>query len=125
MKFNAAHKLYSDKFTAEENKEIYGPCCNVHGHNYTLEVHLYGEIDQSTGMVINISDVKKILHEKIHAVLDHRYLNDDVDFFKHNIPTVENIAVFCWQELKETALGPLLDKLKLFETDKNICEYRG
>ena len=40
--FNAAHKLWNDKWTAEKNKEVFGLCANehFHGHNYTIEVKL-------------------------------------------------------------------------------------
>lgn len=123
MHFNAAHKLYSDQLSAEENKKLYTKCCNTHGHNYTLEVYLYGDIDPVTGMVANISDVKQLMHEKIHEVLDHKYLNQDVEFFKKHVPTAENIAVFCWRALINTEIGHLLHKVRLFETERNICEY--
>lgn len=123
MHFNSAHKLYSDKLSAEENHAIYSKCCHTHGHNYTLEVYLHGEIDSVTGMVVNISDVKKIMHEKIHDILDHKYLNEDVEFFKTHVPTAENIAVFCWRELAKTEIAPILHKVRLFETERNICEY--
>ena len=38
--FSAAHRLHSEKLSEEENKALYGPCNNVHGHghNYTIEV---------------------------------------------------------------------------------------
>ena len=45
--FNAAHRLYNPHWDAERNDRVFGICANpnFHGHNYTLEVWVKGEID--------------------------------------------------------------------------------
>ena len=60
--FNAAHRLYNPNYSDEENLKIFGKCSNPnwHGHNYVLEVVVKGEVDESTGFVINQKDLKKI-----------------------------------------------------------------
>ncbi|KAG0269756.1 hypothetical protein DFQ27_002172 [Actinomortierella ambigua] len=77
-------------------------------------------IDPETGMVINISDLKKTLQTAVMDPCDHRNLA---------IPsTTENLAVFLWDSIK-THLPPSdnyrLYKIKLYETDKNVVVYRG
>ena len=61
--FNAAHKLWNADWTDEKNKEVFGLCANknYHGHNYTLEVKVVGEIDSETGYVIDL----KLLNDLI------------------------------------------------------------
>ncbi|XP_043912227.1 6-pyruvoyl tetrahydrobiopterin synthase isoform X2 [Protopterus annectens] len=58
--FSACHRLHSKTLSEEENKKIFGKCNNPngHGHNYKVEVTVYGEIHPVTGMVINITDLK-------------------------------------------------------------------
>ena len=60
--FNAAHKLYNPSLSNEENFEIFGKCSyeNFHGHNYELIVKILGDIDPKTGMVLDLSILKKI-----------------------------------------------------------------
>lgn len=127
VQFNAAHRLHSPKLTNEENLKIYDKCNNKngHGHNYRLEVTLKGSIDPVTGMVANLTDVKKIIEQEICERFDHTHLNHDNNYFKDLVPTVENIAIVCWDLLSQTALNTLLYKLTLHETETNYCTYYG
>ena len=68
----------------EENSAVFGKCCNFHGHNYDLEVVIRGEVNPKTGMVINITDLKHIIEDRVLKLVDHRNLDVDVDFFKTN-----------------------------------------
>jgi len=124
--FSACHRLHSHCLSDEANKELYGKCNNPngHGHNYKVEVVLKGPVDPTTGMVINISDLKVYIEEAIMSVLDHKNLDKDVPYFKSHVSTMENIAVFIWDSLKER-VGSLLYEIKLHETDKNVTWYRG
>ena len=60
--FNSAHRLFQPNWTDEKNDAVYGKCNNpnFHGHNYTLEVWVEGELDQSTGYLIDLKDLKTI-----------------------------------------------------------------
>ena len=62
LPFNC-HRLPSASLIRCEvkNKETFGKCNNLHGHNYKAEFSFSGFIDQETGMVVNISDLKVIL----------------------------------------------------------------
>lgn len=98
--FSAGHRYFTSKLSEEENKEIFGACYTPygHGHNYTLEVTLEGQIDPITGMVINLVDVDQALKEVV-GPLDHKHLNFDIPEFKETVPTTENVAKYCFDKL--------------------------
>ncbi len=125
--FSASHRLHSHLMTAEENKSVFGKCNHVngHGHNYVLEVVLKGPIDSKTGLVFNLSELKKIIEEKVLSKVDHRHLNLDVPEFKDANPTVEVIAQVIWSWLKPAIPNGLLYEVKLHETENNVAIYRG
>ena len=125
--FNAAHKLYNPIWSKEKNLDVFGRCSyeNYHGHNYELIVKFEGEIDQDTGMVMDLSDLKKIIVREIEDVLDHKNLNLDIDYFKDKIPSTENLAVFIWNKLNDSIELEGKLSIVLYETPRNFVEYSG
>ena len=64
---------------------------------YTIvEVTIKGPIDEKTGMVMNLSDLKIYMEESIMKVMDHKNLDKDVPYFNNLVSTTENVAVFIW-----------------------------
>ena len=55
--FCAAHKLYRNDLSLEQNVALFGKCANPngHGHNFTLQATFKGEMDPTTGMVIDFA----------------------------------------------------------------------
>ena len=130
--FSACHRLHSKHLSDLENKTVFDKCNNPngHGHNYVVEVTMKGKINPRTGMVINISDLKKMMNTAIMEPLDHKNIDKDVSYFSNGIvSTVENIAVYVWknieQLLSESEFTAALDNVKIWETEKNIVVYRG
>ena len=125
--FNAAHKLYNPIWSEEKNLDVFGRCSyeNYHGHNYELIVKFEGEIDQDTGMVMDLSDLKKIIVREVEDVLDHKNLNLDIDYFKDKIPSTENLAVFIWNKLNDSIELEGKLSIVLYETPRNFVEYSG
>jgi 6-pyruvoyltetrahydropterin/6-carboxytetrahydropterin synthase len=125
--FNAAHKLYNPIWSKEKNLDVFGRCSyeNYHGHNYELIVKFEGEIDQDTGMVMDLSDLKKIIVREVEDVLDHKNLNLDIDYFKDKIPSTENLAVFIWNKLNDSIELEGKLSIVLYETPRNFVEYSG
>jgi len=125
--FSACHRLHSKSLRDEENLAIFGKCNNPagHGHNYKVEVTVKGEVSPVTGMVINITDVKKAMNTAIMDVLDHRNLDQDVPYFLDKVSTTENVAVFIWENLLEHLPAHSLYEVKVHETEKNIVVFRG
>uniref|UniRef100_A0A3Q3R631 6-pyruvoyl tetrahydrobiopterin synthase n=1 Tax=Monopterus albus TaxID=43700 RepID=A0A3Q3R631_MONAL len=81
--FSACHRLHSLHLSDGENEKVYGKCNNPygHGHNYKVEVTVRGKIDRITGMVMNLTDLKRCIEEVIMVPLDHKNLDKDVPYF--------------------------------------------
>ena len=124
--FSAAHRLAHPDLSYEENSEIYGKCArpNGHGHNYHLEVTVKGEIDPRTGMIVDLGALHKVVEDYVVEPFDHTFLNKDIPYFAHVVPTAENIAIHIRQLLQQPIqdLGAQLYKVKLIESPNNSCE---
>lgn len=127
VRFNGAHRLHNPEKSDAWNRNTYGKCNNpnFHGHNYKLEVTVAGEPDEETGYVVDLSEVKRIVNERVVAKLDHSNLNLDVDFLKGIMPSTENIAIAIWRQLEGSFPNGLLYCVRLFETENNMAEYYG
>ncbi|HDT12588.1 MAG TPA: 6-carboxytetrahydropterin synthase [Candidatus Marinimicrobia bacterium] len=127
LTFSSSHVLMNPEYDKAKNWDVYGKCSwpHGHGHNYTLEVTVKGEIPGDTGMIIDLKALKKIINEAVVDKMDHKFLNTDVDFLKGVIPTSENIIVMIWKELEKVLEPGMLYELKLWETENNWVVYRG
>mgnify|MGYP001583934739 CR=1 FL=1 len=125
--FAASHYYHNPEFSAEENRRIFGKCNNPHGHghNYTVEVTVGGDVDATTGMVMDLKELKKLLEKEVLELMDHRFLNKEVPVFSTTIPTTENIAIEIWKLLApKLALGKL-HRIRLYETPDLFVDYFG
>ena len=127
LSFSAAHRLHNSNRDAEWNRVTYDKCDNPagHGHNYFIAVSVRGPIDPETGMVIDLKKLKDIVRERVLDRVDHRNLNEDVDFLRGIVPTAENLARAFWQELAPAIQEGELYEIALEETEKNSVVYRG
>ncbi|XP_071764030.1 6-pyruvoyl tetrahydrobiopterin synthase [Centroberyx gerrardi] len=125
--FSACHRLHSKHLSDEDNKRVFGKCNNPngHGHNYKVEVTVRGKIDRHTGMVMNLTDLKKCIEDVIMTPLDHKNLDKDVPYFADVVSTTENVAVYIWDNMAKVLPPSLLHEVKIYETDKNVVVYRG
>jgi 6-pyruvoyltetrahydropterin/6-carboxytetrahydropterin synthase len=127
--FSASHYYHNPEFTEAENRRIFGKCNNLngHGHNYTLELTVKGEVDPKSGFVINLVDLKEILNREVMDVFDHRHLNKEVPEFATEIPTSENIAISIWRrvEPKVRALRAKVHRVRLYETPDLFVDFYG
>ena len=125
--FSASHRLYNASLSEERNRELFDKCANPHGHghNYVMEVTVAGEPGYESGYVIDLKRLKRILMEEILDKVDHRDLNQDVDFLRGIIPTAENIVKAFWKVLESKITEGKLYSIRLHETENNSVEYRG
>ncbi len=127
--FSAAHKLSRPDWTEEKNAEIFGKCSNPnwHGHNYNLWVTVKGEVNPETGFVANLTDISHIISKYVLDKVDHKNINQDVDFMKDKLSSTEILAIEFWKQIQKPIndLGCILHCIKLQETDKNYVEYFG
>jgi len=125
--FSASHYYHNPQFSAEENRRVFGKCNNPHGHghNYTVEVTVAGEVDETTGMVLDLKDLKTVLENEVLRIMDHRFLNEEVPVFATKIPTTENIAVEIWNLLAPKLPSGRLHRIRLYETQDLYVDYYG
>ena len=118
IEFSAAHFYHNPNFSAEENRRVFGKCNNPHGHghNYVLEVTIAGEPDPTTGMVLDLKELKDILQTEVMERMDHRHLNYEVPELAGQIPTCENIAAVIWKLLEPKIKSGKLERVRLYES---------
>jgi len=125
--FSAAHYYWNDRFSQEENERIFGKCANRngHGHNYTLEVTVAGEVDPVTGFVVDLKLLKEILEREVVGVYDHRHLNLEIPDFANVIPTTENIAIAVWRRLDGKIPNAKLHRVRVYEMPDLFADFYG
>lgn len=111
FRFDAAHNLVNYK----------GKCENLHGHTYKLKVTLAGSSEKDSGMIIDFTQLKKIVSEKVIDKLDHNYLNNILEQ-----STAENMIEWIWNELSDGLTGGnyVLHELTLWETESSSVTLR-
>ena len=127
VRFNAAHRVYNPAWSDERNQATFGKCNNPnwHGHNYTLEITVAGEVNPDTGYVMDLGELKLIAERELVQHIDHKNLNLDVPFMAGTIPTTENLVLACWRVLAPKVAPARLVRLKLWETENHYVEYDG
>lgn len=105
-----------------------GPCRNLHGHSYTLDVSVRGPIRpvseaSDSGMVLDFSALSTVVKRAIIEHWDHRDLNEVTGVY----PTCEHLAWLAFTMLapEVKALGAALSQLRLSETATSWCEIEG
>ncbi|NNU15304.1 6-carboxytetrahydropterin synthase [Parvularcula sp. ZS-1/3] len=101
--FEAAHQLGANV----QDKEH--PYAHVHGHSFEVYLILRGEELGPKGWLTDFSRVRQTADD-IHALLDHRYLNDIEGL---ELPTLERLALFIFEKAK-----PALEKLAAVEVNR-------
>ncbi len=128
LHFSAAHRLARPEWSEEQNRRAFGECANPnwHGHNYEMEVTVAGPVDESTGYVMDLKDLKELANRHVVADLDHRNLNLDVPWLEGVVPSTENLVVRIWERLAPLIEPPaVLERLVLRETPRHWVEYAG
>jgi 6-pyruvoyltetrahydropterin/6-carboxytetrahydropterin synthase len=127
IEFSASHLYHNPAMSAEENRRIFGKCNNPHGHghNYMLEVTVAGEPDKTTGMVMDLQELKDILKREVMDRMDHRFLNYEVAELKGKIPTTETVAMTIWKLLQPKIHPARLHRVRLYETPDLFVDCLG
>ncbi len=121
--FAASHRYWLPELSEAENFARFGPSARFpgHGHNYVLQVGMQGVVD-AYGMVLNLSEVKQVLQQRVIQDLNFSYLNQVWPEFSQTLPTTEFIAYAIWQRLRD-ALP--LSSIRLYEDSQLWADYRG
>lgn len=134
FRFEMAHSLWNYD----------GPCKNIHGHSYKLYVTVSGKplkdrLNSKNGMVIDFSELKKIIDEYVIDYFDHSVvINSEavIPELKKTGELFEKFYIVDYQptceNLLENIVGIISDKLpdkiklmavKLRETDTSYAEW--
>jgi len=95
LEFSASRRLFVPDWTDAENLATFGPETNARygsGRNYVAYFIFTGSVDPTTGMLINISEIKERAGKIVRERFDHKFLNEDNSSFRDVSPTAENIA---------------------------------
>ena len=99
--FAAAHRYRIAEWSDERNEQVFGLCArpSFHGHSYVCDVTVGGEIDPTTGFIVDLGVLDRILATEVRQRFDHRNINLDVPEFADGrlVPTGENLARFIFQ----------------------------
>jgi 6-pyruvoyltetrahydropterin/6-carboxytetrahydropterin synthase len=125
--FSAAHYYWNNAWSEEQNERVFGKCSNRngHGHNYSLEVTVAGDVDLVTGFVVDLKMLKEILEREVVGVYDHRHLNREIPDFATVIPTTENIAVAIWRRLEGKIPNARLHRVRVYEMPDLFADFYG
>jgi 6-pyruvoyltetrahydropterin/6-carboxytetrahydropterin synthase len=104
---------------------VYGKCANPHGHghNYTVEVMVGGEIDTATGMVCDLTELDGCVRREVLEPFDHQNLNT-LEPFQNRVPTTENLCIEIERRLRRVLRVDLTLTVRVEETSNNFFEYR-
>jgi 6-pyruvoyltetrahydropterin/6-carboxytetrahydropterin synthase len=128
--FSASHRLNAAGLSADENRRLYGKCNNPfgHGHNYVLEVSVRGPVEARSGRAVDPAALDRLVREKVIRAFDHKNLNEEIEAFRHAVPTTENFGLLIRDRLKQgwasvfPGQWPELEKVRIAETARNIFE---
>lgn len=128
FRFSASHLYRRSEWSEEENRRRFGKCANLpgHGHNYRLYVTVTGEIDPSTGFVIDLGALDDLVRTRIVDVLDHQHLNSALPVFAEGgeIPSSESLLLWVAGRLDgQFPEGVALAKLRLEEDEDLAAEW--
>ena len=123
--FNAAHQYGHDDWSDDKNWEVFGPDSKIHGHNYTLEVMVTAEVNDDTGFIVDLGQLKEIVNNNVINKLDHTLFDKEVEWFNDKQPSSENLVIFIWSQIEPYLDGVTLHRIRLHETPTIFTDYYG
>ena len=109
--FSSAHFL----------REYEGKCRQLHGHTWKVEISVEGMQLNELGMLSDFGELKKKLNHVLSS-MDHVCLNE-VEFFKENNPTAENITKYIYNRYSEAVTPLKVKKVRVWESDTTSVTY--
>ncbi len=122
--FSASHRLHTGALSDEQNRATYGKCNHPfgHGHNYVVEVCFRGAVDETTGMVTNLSDLDEFAHLHLLDTFHLTNLNTSA-LFVDAVPTTENLTL-ALHRIFAVYPHARLERIHVEETSNNSFDYR-
>jgi len=98
-----------------------GPCKDMHGHTWKVEVVILGDTLDEVGLLADFKVMKTRLKEVL-APLDHVVLND-LPAFKDLNPSTENLARHIYRSLVSRCAPLRLKQVQVWESDTASVIY--
>jgi 6-pyruvoyltetrahydropterin/6-carboxytetrahydropterin synthase len=123
--FSASHRLHTDVYDETQNMAVFGKCNNPHGHghNYTVQVTLSGQVDPATGMVCDLGELDAFAQTNLLARFDHTNLNT-LECFRNKVSTTENLSIEIYRIFQNFPAAHL-ERVHVEETSNNSFDYAG
>jgi len=123
--FSASHRLHTEAYDAAQNKAVFGKCNNPHGHghNYTVQVTLSGQVDPAKGMVCDLGELDAFAQTNLLAQFDHANLNT-LGCFANKVSTTENLSIEIYR-IFQGFTAAHLEQVHIEETSNNSFDYAG
>jgi 6-pyruvoyltetrahydropterin/6-carboxytetrahydropterin synthase len=123
--FSASHRLHTERYDTAQNAAVFGKCNNPHGHghNYTVQVTLSGQVDPATGMVCNLAELDAFAQANLLAHFDHSNLNM-LGYFRDIVSTTENLSIEIYRIFQRFTAAHL-ECVRVEETGNNSFDYSG
>lgn len=128
VRFRATHHLWRADWTAERNREAFGPLAEPHGHDYACEVTVAGPVDPVSGMIMDLARLDQLLREEVEGPLAGRHLNREVEAFRSGrpVPTCEALARHLFAQLHaRLPAGVSLTRVRVAEDATLHAECTG
>jgi 6-pyruvoyltetrahydropterin/6-carboxytetrahydropterin synthase len=123
--FSASHRLHSEAYDTAQNRAVFGKCNNPHGHghNYTVQVTLSGQVNPATGMVCDLGELDAFAQTNLLDRFDHTNLNT-LDCFAKKVSTTENLSIEIYRIFQDFTSAHL-EGVHVEETSNNSFDYAG
>jgi len=124
FRFSAAHRMHSPRFSAEENRRLYGRCNHVngHGHTYRLAVTVRGPIVEETGSMEGRDRLPDVVRQRVLDRFDQANLDSLITPADGVTSTTEVLTFVVWRLLDEALPPGRLVRLRVEETPNNFFE---
>lgn len=124
--FSCAHRYYNPDRDPAWNRDQFGPLTNIHGHNYTVDATVCGDLDPVSGILVNLVDVKGWLQDAVEP-FENDYVDAGTPVMEGRQPSTENLSQILWRRLLPHVEGTpaVLSGVRLAESDEIWSEYRG
>lgn len=130
VRFAAAHRYRRPEWDDAKNEAVFGLCArpSYHGHSYTCDITVAGEIDPLTGFAVDLARLDAVLAREVVGRFDHRNINVEVPDFADGslVPTGENLARFIFDRVQAGIDGGArVIEVRVAEDDTLSATYRG
>jgi len=121
--FSASHRLHTEAYDAARNAAVFGKCNNPHGHghNYTVQVTVSGQVDATTGMVCDLATLDAFAEANILKRFQLTNLNT-LDCFSDKVSTTENLTSEIYR-IFQSFTKAHVERIHVEETSNNSFDF--